>query len=152
MVQPAADEYPYLALDVAISLDGSFSEGGYVSLALSGVKKEFVVGLSEFAVLATLMLEAGFPANAPEWLPRGFLTTARLRDAVQRNSLVSLSPQGSAKAIYKLRRAIAQLAEDAFGIDDGTQFASRVIETSSRGYRLSVPPLQQQIYLVDSDN
>ncbi|REJ72819.1 MAG: hypothetical protein DWQ34_06990 [Planctomycetota bacterium] len=145
----------YRTPDVEIWLDGSFLEGGTADIRCGEVIIETPVSQCKFAVLAPLIIAAHSDARTAEenqsqadnWAPQGFLTTSQLKARIIRWTQETVNAGALAKHVYRVRELLELLADGHFITPDPHAWAHDLLESGSRGYRLSTPARQLHLKL-----
>lgn len=134
----------YQAPDVEIWLDGTFLEGGAAVVRHGETLVDVPVSQCHFAVLALLMMTAHKDAeadasDADAWVPQGFATTSRLKALIIHWTQETVNAGSLAKHVFRVRQLLERVADSHFITPDPRAWARKLLESGSRGYRLSTP-------------
>lgn len=144
--RPSLPLFPFfLPDDGNLFLAGSFSSGGLLVIQLNGRSVEVPLGVNPFAILAVLALRLVQTQPVGLRAPVGFLQTPQLQRELLRWAR-SVDPQRLPKHIFRTRAALEKGARK-LNVPQPRDWARDLLERTSLGYRLSVPPKQLEVYI-----
>ncbi len=135
----------YLPDDGNMFLAGSFSSGGLMVIQLNGRSVEVPLGVNPFAVIGVLALRLLQTQPAGPRAPVGFLQTPQLQRELLRWAR-GVDPQRLPKHVFRTRAALEKAARK-LEVPEPRKWARNLLERTSLGYRLSVPPKQLEVYI-----
>lgn len=135
----------FLPDDGNLFLAGSFSSGGLLVIQLNGRSVEVPLGVNSFAILAVLALRLVQTQPIGPRAPVGFLQAPQLQRELLRWAR-SVDPQRLPQHIFRTREALEKGARK-LNLPQPRDWAHDLLETTSLGYRLSVPPKQLEVYI-----
>ena len=150
--QSTGQLFEYQHSNVFLAALGTHRDGGRVAVIDDhlSIKAEFDVPSIEFTILTLLMERALLVRSVDDGPMIGFVSKSQLLLQLKCLFLIE-DPQTVTRTVYRLRERLSKEVLRKLGKTKAHEWSRSLIETSMLGYRISIPPQNLRLDLLDSD-